>query len=313
MLTSWQYPRFDGYEDLLARYSKAVNEKYPWITIETEMLSWDAGPEKFTVAMQTGSTPDIYLDGYSRISPAVVANMGVDMTDLVREATPCLLEGSQQDGIIDGRNYYITLWTSGAYCITVNTTLAKQLGVYEMLPPDRNHWTYDDFMRISRAVRKADSSKYAIALYAGSRSSDAWYYSWILSSGTPITDKEHKFAVVNTMEAAATLHFFKTIVDEGLCPAGAATMKDEDTNIYFKTGQTLFSYDSPATLMEYQEQMERGEITPFEYNVLAIPTLDGRDPKPATWGSSGFVIFKNRNDETRIDAAKKRSEGILCK
>ena len=304
-LTFWFYPMWEGAEAVVgAEFADLVKQEYPWITLNYEVLSYDAGPEKFTVAMATGATPDIYNDGFSRIAPAVDAGLAVDITDVAQAIAPCLTSDITHAGMVDGRNYAVNVSSYNGYVMLVNTTMARELGVYDMLPADRIHWSYDDFLDICREAKKA--GKYGIPLYAGSRSSDSWYYSWLLSAGTPITKDDLSAMDVQGPEAELVLETLKTVVDEGLCPPGAATNKDEDVLGFFSSGQSLFSFQGFNMQVDFQNQMDNGEIDPFEMMMVAIPTPDGKaDPKTVTWGAESLVIFKNNNDEAKIDAAKK--------
>ena len=66
-------PLYEGFDEKMSQdLAQEVKEKYG-IILNTEVLTWDAGPEKVTVAMATGATPDLYLDTYSRIAPAIGA------------------------------------------------------------------------------------------------------------------------------------------------------------------------------------------------------------------------------------------------
>ena len=70
-VTFWYMPLYEGFDEKMSQdLAQEVKEKYG-IILNTEVLTWDAGPEKVTVAMATGATPDLYLDTYSRIAPAI--------------------------------------------------------------------------------------------------------------------------------------------------------------------------------------------------------------------------------------------------
>ena len=72
-VTFWYMPLYEGFDEKMSQdLAQEVKEKYG-IILNTEVLTWDAGPEKVTVAMATGATPDLYLDTYSRIAPAIGA------------------------------------------------------------------------------------------------------------------------------------------------------------------------------------------------------------------------------------------------
>ena len=114
-LSLWIYDDGDVVTDLYEEFAASVNEAYPWITIETEVLPYDSGPEKFVVACATNTTPDLYFDGYSRIAPAVKAGLTVDVTDVIQNNNVFISQ--QKDGIMaDGKYGYVSTATGAAYC-----------------------------------------------------------------------------------------------------------------------------------------------------------------------------------------------------
>ena len=306
-LTAWYYNdpgAAEGYE----AWADAVEEKYDWITIELEELPYDSGPEKFTTACATNTTPDLYFDGFSRISPAVFGNLCLDLTD-VYTANKDLFSAEVKDGVIDGKNYYIPLQNGGAYGLLVNTTLAKQLGVDNLLPADWTKWTYEDFLNLCRAAKAADSSIMPTALWAGSQSSDAAMYSFFLGNGVDLTNDDLSATAFNTGDnrekSLEVLNFMKTIIDEGLCPAGSATMTDDDLDQLWASGKLLILTTVGFTAMAtYQGKMSEGTSAQFDFAPLAQPTPDGTEaPMSVSWGTYGVCAF-DKNDAKRTEAVK---------
>ena len=229
-LSGW-YLAVDGVEQAYQAWADAVNEEYPWINIEFEAMASDAIAEKISVACATGTTPDLYMDNYSRCASAVEAGLCVDLTDVLADNQDIFI-AEESCGIVDGRNYYIGLASGGAYTMTVNMTLINELGLADMLPEDHETWTYEEFLNLCRAAKAADPEVTPIVLYAGSRSGDSWYYSWFLGNGADILNDEHSAMAINegaNKEATLeVLNVFKTLIDEGLTAPGAASLIDAD-------------------------------------------------------------------------------------
>ena len=314
-VTMWFYPLWeadteqyfgDGIVDL-------VKAKYPHITLNYEMLSWDSGPEKFTVAMATGATPDLIFDGYSRLAPAVNAGLTADLTDLAATVAPYLPAGMEHTGNVNGQVHSIDWGSDFGYCMTVNTTLCKKLGVYDQLPADKMTWSHADFLKLMRDAKAADPNIYGLPLYAGSRSSDAWYYGWYRNAGSEITKPDFSgMDVVGKPGVIAVLNLFKTMVDEGLTPPGSATATDLDVQGPFISEQCLFTNNGFNMMVAWQKQMDEGEIPTFEMELVALPSPDGTsDVKTTIWGANSYIVFKNNNDAAKIDAAKKVIECIF--
>lgn len=300
-LTMWIY---DGNtNDVYSAFADEIHEAYPWITIDIEFLPFDSGPEKFTIACATGTTPDLYLDGFSRISPAVHSGLCIDITDVL-EANANTLLNEQPDGCIDGKHYYLATSTGAAYGLAVNMDLAEQLGVADLLPADGLTWSYDTFLEVCRKAKEADPSIIPVTLFAGSQSSDAWYYTMLMGNGAQLTNSDKSATAFNSGDsaeaAAETLNLFKTLIDEGLTQTGCATMIDQDAQALWLAGQALFTHCAFSNASTFRDQQEEGSMIEMNFDILAVPTADGTTPPTsASWGSSGICAFNsNGNEET---------------
>ena len=315
-ITFWYMPLYEGFDEKMSRdLAQEVKDKYG-IILNTEVLTWDAGPEKVTVAMATGATPDLYLDTYSRIAPAIGGGLTADITDTAEALRPLLYEGVLDTGKLDAVQGYIPINLSQGYNITVNVSLAKELGIYDLLPEDKIHWSYEEFLEFCRAAREKgeDQNIYATQLFAGSKSSDAVYYSFLMSGGSDILNEEHTLVAVDETKAAATLGLFRTLIDEELVPAGAATTVDNDIrpNWYSQKLACMFVSTGTGEAVNVKKQIDSGDIQAFDVDIYEIPTPDGKaDPHVMSWGSTGFTVFKNSGDEAKTEAARKVIQTFL--
>lgn len=306
VLTLWAL-EVEGLSKVYQDWSDAVNAQYPWITIEYEPLTSDVLAEKFSVACATGTTPDLYLDGYSRIAPAVNAGLTVDLTEVV-EANKDRFYGEQKDGVVDGKNYYIAYADGAPYCLVANMTLLEECGVADMLPEDMEKWTYEEFLDLCRAAKAAKPDVVPTMLYAGSRSGDAWYYSWFLGNGAQITNDDLSAVVINDGEnqakALEVLDLFSTMIDENLVPNGAASLIDADAESMFCSGNMLFYPTAYNKVPQLYTLMQEGTCVEFEMDGVALPTADGEEaPITVSWGSQGIIGFANNGHEEEVKLA----------
>lgn len=305
-----------GFDEKMSQdLAQEVKEKYG-IILNTEVLTWDAGPEKVTVAMATGATPDLYLDTYSRIAPAIGGGLSADLSDTADALKDLLYDGVLGTGKLNGIQGYIPINLSQGYNITVNVSLARELGVYDLLPEDKIHWSYDEFLEFCRAAREngKDKNIYATQLFAGSKSSDAVYYSFMMSGRSDILNADHTGMAINEEKASDTLTLFKTMIEEELVPSGAATTVDNDIrpNWYSQKLACMFVSTGTGEAVNVKKQIDSGDIEPFDVDIYEIPTPDGKaDPHVMSWGSTGFTIFKNAGDNAKIEASKKVIETFL--
>ena len=312
-LTAWYYAdegASEGY-DLWAEQVKAA---YPYISMEFEELPYDSGPEKFTVAVATNTYPDFYFDAYSRCAPAIKAGKTLDVTEL-REQYADEFLGTQADGVVDGRYHAIVTNTGAAYCLFINMTKVKDAGLENMLPEDKLTWSYDEYLAFLRALKEAYPDDYPMELFAGSQSSDMWYYSWLLGNGVQLTTEDLSATAFNSTEsrekAIQTLELFKTISDEGLCNPGVATTLDQDGQGFWKAGKAIICHGAFSNTQGWYRNMQDGTAVEFEYDAYAMPTFDGKEvPMSGSFGSYSFIAF-DANDEAKNDAIKKAVEIYL--
>ncbi len=308
----WVMPQYEEYFNLLkTTYAGAVKAKYPNVTVAVELLSWDAGPEKITLGMATGATPDLLQDVQARLAPAWGAGLSVDISDVAERVKGIMMDGYKQLGMKDGKHYYMTTMSNNGYNFVVNMDLAKSLGTDNLLPADKIYWSYDQFLDFCRKTSAAGKSQgiYATQLWAGSRSSDAAYYSFLMTGGTNITDmtKNPPVVAANTATAEASLAVLKTLIDEKLVPDGSSTIKDEavDPNFYDgKIVMLLASAGAQTPIMVYN-RAKAGEIKGFTCEFYQMPSPTGKtEPKVVSFGTSGFTLFINKNDPDVIQGAK---------
>lgn len=312
-LTAWYYAdqgASEGYEI----WAKQVNEKYPYINIEFEELPYDSGPEKFTVSVATNTNPDFYFDIYSRCASAIFANRTLDVTDL-RERYADKFISPQVDGIVDGKYHAIVTNTGAAYCLFINMSLVKEAGLEQLLPEDHLTWSYDEYLTFLRALKKAYPDIYPMDLFAGSQSSDMWYYSWLIGNGVKLTNETLTATTFNNEEnrekALQTLNLFKTIIDEGLCNPGAATIIDQAGQEYWTAGRSVVAHGAYSNTPSWYRMMQEGTSLEFEYDAYAMPTFEGTSiPYSGSLGSYCFIAFDS-GDEYKNNAIKKAIEVYL--
>lgn len=310
-LTAWYYADGEQATEGYQLWADQVHEAYPYITIEFEELPYDSGPEKFTVACATGATPDLYFDAYSRCAAAVSAGLTLDVTEL-RSTYADEFLGTQADGKI-GDEYHAIITNSGAaYCIFVNMTMVKEAGLENMLPEDKLTWSYEEYLDFLRALKAAYPDVYPMELYAGSQSSDMWYYSWLRGNGVELTTSDLSATAFNTGanrdKAIETLNLFKTVIDEELCNPGAATTLDVDGQGFWKAGKSVICHGAYSNTSGWYVGMQEGSVVEFEYEAFAMPTAAGTDiPVSGSFGSYGFIGFESE-DANRNDAILKAIE-----
>jgi len=310
-ITWWVYQddRTDAIHEKLFADLMAL---YPWITIEPTFLPYDSGPELMSVAFATKDTPNIIGDGYGRLGQGLEAGLGLDITDVIL-ANEANMKALPIDGVFDGVYTYYPTGYGGAYSISVNMDLAEEIGCTEYFPEDKLQWSYEDFLTCLRMAK--EKGYYGIDLFAGSQSSDMWYYTFFLANGVDITDGGVSRVTVNDPEyqakALEVLTLLKTIVDEGLCQPGAATMLDQESQPIWFTGKMLFCHGAFSNVGTWQNAVADGTSVVENFDMFAVPTPTGDYvPDSGSFGNSGIAAFKSDN-EAENEAAKLCLDAIM--
>ncbi len=299
-----------GYVDALNDLIKRFETENPNIKINVEYLNWDGIGDKLETAMMTGTTPDIYIDGTARTAKLPSTELVVDLSDVIN-GLDNWVESATAIGKVDGKNYLVPMTQMPPTVLGINATLAKQYGVYDLLPTDRVSWTWSDFMAFLEACgeKSIADGVYPIALYAGSQSSDIAYYSMMLCAGAEILSADHKSSAVNNDAAVSVLSYLKDMADKGLVYPGAATMTDEEESALYYSSKTVVSLTQNGALVTIpivEEMKKEGMISEVpEFEAYAYPTLNGSQTQNATWGANCIAVFKNEGNEAKINAAKK--------
>jgi len=308
-LTLWTPPVFNvGYLDALKELVAEYEETHKNVKITIVELNWDGIGEKLETAMMTESTPDIYIDGTARTAKLPSTILVVDVTDVIN-GLDGWNESATAIGKIDGKNYLVPLTQMPPTNFGINVSLVKEYGLYDLLPEDRVSWTWDDFMNFIEKVGEKSISDgvYPVGLYAGSQSSDITYYTMMLSAGASILNDTHNASAVNSKEAVSVINKLKEINDKGLAYPGVETLTDDDILGLFYGGKVVINPVEGALtdLPVLQGMKEQGLISEVpEIESYAWPTLNGSKTVIGNWGANCIAIFKNKNDEKKIAAAK---------
>lgn len=276
-------------------WADRLNETYPWIKIQWTWLPAETGPEKMTVAFATETYPDIITDTYSRLAPAVDNNLTISLEPAIANIPGLILPA---EGIMNGEHHYIGQTSPTGYSISCNMELARELGIEEYLPEDGMSWGYEDLLKCLRAAK--DAGYLGIDLFAGSTSSDMWYYSFFLAAGAELIDVENQKAVMNVgknkEKCLEVLDLLKTIYDEGLCQTGAATTIDQEAQAIWFTGRMLFCHGAWTNVANWVQQINAGSSLVEDFQMFSVPSPAGGEwPQSGAFSSTGLIAFDTDN------------------
>lgn len=306
-ITFWATPFFSE-ETFNNAFLPAFESAHPNIHIEFENVTWEGVSEKLQTAISTGTTPDVFLDGTART--ASLPSLGVlEPVDDVIGAFDDWYDAVMSIGVVDDVHYLVPATTIACSAITVNASLAKEYGIYDMLPEDRMSWNIHDvydFVQAAAEAGKKDGVS-GTFLYAGSSTADDVIYSLLMSNGGTIIDFDTMTCKANSPECVDVVETLGEIAKNGYSVKGSSTMTATDSNTAFINRQTVLSFNTTATdaIIAQQRMLDEGYIDHIdEFITLGIPTADGITMDSASWGANCLAIFKNDGDTAKIAAAK---------
>jgi multiple sugar transport system substrate-binding protein len=139
----------DVVEPSIKQTIESFRKENPNVTIQLEMLNFDAGPQKFEVALRAGTPPDVYHWAHS---PKDVG------TGLLVDLKPWLTEEDTQDILktpLDfmqyrGKVYHWATYTS-VWCMAANKQMLEEAKV-DWRKIQKQGWTTDEFVEIARSL-----------------------------------------------------------------------------------------------------------------------------------------------------------------
>lgn len=300
-ITFWATPIAE--EEELQALVDEFEEANPNIHVEFEFQTWEGISEKLQIALSTDDYPDVYVDGAART--AALPSLGVLVpVDDIMECYDDWYESVMDFGVVDGTHYLVPASQMGASFINVNVTLAKELGVYDLLPEDRISWDIHDYYEFVKACTEAGVK--GTTLYSASSTSDDILYSLMLSNGGQIIDWETNTCVANSPECVEVIQVLADIVKNGYCVDGATLLTGSDTGSIFYNEQcvSLLNGQAPGQILEFEKMVEEGYMDEVpEIRTYGVPTAEGVTMDSACWGANGIAIFDTGNEAT-IAASK---------
>lgn len=304
-ITFWAVPMLP--EETFQMYADEFEAAHEGVNIELEYQTWEGIAEKLQLALSSGETPDVYIDGAARTaSLPVLANL-VPVDDVMNDLGKWY-DAANAFGVKNGTHYLVPASLMGSSAFSVNMTLAKELGVDHLLPEDRMSWDINDFYAFCKACSEAGEEKgiKGTCLYAASATSDDIVYSILMSNGGQIIDKENNVCVANEAAIVEAVEVLRKIENDGYAVDGAEVLGDEDAMNLFLNQQTVvaLNFGAPDALVQFETLRAEGYIEEVpEIRTYGVPTAEGVEMESACWGANGIAIFDN-GDDAKAEMAK---------
>jgi multiple sugar transport system substrate-binding protein len=330
-LTWWEYPFWVGVtgqetaglsqdDPKLAEYTTAdwpnwaaeqFAQEYPGFSCKVEMLTWDEGRNKLTVAANTGTgRPHLFLEDGPVILKFVrtgamlpVALSAEDEQDYY----PAGLAAASYDGEL-----WYRPWLAGARMLVLNRAIFRERGVEDLIPTEGDRlWTYEEFLEAAKATtftRDNGEEVFGFTSDFAQFAAHFWIDPFIWGYGASIFDETGLKVVIDSPEAEKGMQFVADMQNvHNVMPPGSAGLEKADLVNMFYQGRLAMRQESHSFFGKTEKAKADGTI-PNPDMVDVHPVMfpaDLPDHNPGTFTVfMGFGQFDTGTDEEKAACTK---------
>ena len=297
----WVYPvggwTAANVDPLVAEFEAA----HPGIKVTVQYLDYQNGDATVTAAIESGTTPDVIMEGPERL----VTNWGANgkilpLNDLwTPEATADIIAASAAVEAAcknsEGTYYEYPLCMT-THCMVINRNYFEKAGALQYVDETTHTWTTEGFLKACEAL--VDAGYVPGMVYCGGQGGDQGTRALVnnLYSGK-FTNAEHTAYTADSAENLKALETLQSLVNDGLLDAGPAYVAGDEIPMFCNGTLAMgFCWNAAAADSNKANLAEDVEAFP-----MAFPSDDGIPE--LCGGIWGFGIFDNK-DEARAEAAK---------
>lgn len=331
-ITWWEYPLWTGItgeetkglsqdDPKRAEYSELdwptwvaeqFAQQYPGFSCKTELITWDEGRQKLTMAATTGGgRPHLFLEDGPVILRFVKkgAMLPVELSQAEKDD---FFPGAVSAGSSEGKVWYRP-WVGGSRFVVVNRAIFRERGVEDLVPTEGDRlWSYEEFLEAAKATTFTRSNGEQVFGHANAFGANSWPHYWadgyFWGSGGRIFDDDGVTVVLDTPETARGLQFVADMANKhNVLPTGSAGLSRGDMRSMFWQGRLASIVESHSFGMKTINAVEDGTI-PNPDLVDVYPVMfpaDLPEHKPGIYTVvMGFGQFDTGTPEERAACAK---------
>jgi multiple sugar transport system substrate-binding protein len=315
-ITLWNAPDFKGiydpnaqgadYGDLYKFAAEEFKKEHGNVTIEVENVPGADRDAKFSVALQSGTQPDIYIGAAFVVYDYAHNGFLVPLNDIVSEEDKVDIPPKIWAQVTSNGDIYSFPFYTETGHLAINLSLFEQAGValpIETNPGEIIEWTPEEFRDTLRAIKGKLDGVYPFGFYCGSTQGDTYNVMLLEMFGATLFNDSGSEVAINGPEGVRALEFIKSMYDEGLFAPGAESLNVLDAYQLFLNKQTAVSIYNNVNYDLVNQQLKDGTMEePFEIQMAFLPSTG--DPMCYAY-PMGSVVFKAGNgNEKQTEMAK---------
>ncbi|PAD91103.1 ABC transporter substrate-binding protein [Shouchella clausii] len=293
-VTVWTYPVHEEYESELKESIAEFEDANPDIKIEYEILSWAEGEQKFDIALNTGSPPDLYfgkaLGKYKETQLLVELDgkLNIELADYDDVA----LDHMRIEGSLYGLPLYQYLHVWGG-----NKALLEEYGIdYEKI--QNEGWTWDEFYELANIGEQTNDNGDRQYGFVFQGVDEELLDHLARNNGLPYRMTEDGIAWTDERILEA-MEFIIKLREEGIMPNETAAIDAAKRNEMFYNHQALIygraiPYSEPSA-EKRNEDIRNGDIDGEEIEFVLLPTPHNEGQEEvARGGAEGYLQFTQK-------------------
>ncbi|CRK81317.1 ABC transporter substrate-binding protein [Neobacillus massiliamazoniensis] len=260
---------------------KLFNEKYPNITVKTELTPYGQYFQKLETAATGSALPDVLWMNGAHVVQYAKGKVILPLSDMAKKDNysldnypKSLIDLYTVDGKVYGipKDYDTTgLW--------YNKKIFDDAGV----PYPDQTWDWNKLKEVAKKLTNKDKGIWGYAAVMGNQGG---YYDLIWQNGGYIISKDGKSVGFDKPEAIEALNYNISFIKEGLSPT-QAQMTETAASELFSSGKVAMMFDGPWMVPEYKNNPD--------LNVAVVPK--GKKRAVAIHGLSNVIAANTKHKD----------------
>ncbi|MFT8870696.1 MAG: extracellular solute-binding protein [Sporolactobacillus sp.] len=310
VVTVLTYPLYDGnskagqpsYKDRLQSLIKEFEKSHPNIQIKVQYVSWDQGPEKFSVALNAGTPPDIFFTTSTPEATFIKSGLAVPLNKyLTKNDLNDIEPAAIRNWTLSNKIWGVQMWNA-LYTLGGNVDLLKSKGV-DIQKIQKDGWTWDQFYKIAAKFKDAKTSSgqqvYGFLTMGDNTAGDETYAELMRNNGViGMVSPSGKFKWQGT-KAVETLNFMQKLLDNGIMPKYTAQISQEKMTDMFNDGEAaIFGRIGPYQIPQNDlrnKEISQGKVSGPKLDLALLPFPHYKGEKQVTiGGGGGYALFRQK-------------------
>ncbi|MFL2076428.1 ABC transporter substrate-binding protein [Marinilactibacillus psychrotolerans] len=312
-LELWTTPQFQGvfspseegadYDSFFLEAADRYMEEHPNVTIDVQVIPGDDRDSELSVALQTDTLPDIFMDSHFVLSQWAHEGVLAPLDDVIDEETMNDIPESIWENVRVGDDIYMYPFNHNIGTLTYNADMFREAGLEEYIGEKDEvvHWSVEDYNTILEALDSTlPDSTSPMGLFALNNQGDTWNLNWLRMHGNDFWG-ENGEVIVNQEDGVAALEQLAEWHENGYTNQGPESVSSNDVNALFQNQQLAVSFANTVQYNTMLGEMERGTLEEFDARLAANPSSTG-DPVAFTYVLSSIAF--NTGTEEEVATAK---------